>query len=215
MPELDELAGVDTDACALPDPHALPAPPPPSLAARGFTASVVAAAVVVKVVTNRWFSRAAWGARKHRGRTKLRKLEVIGLALHWPGMSKPLSSPTAVRAALRSWQAYHMDSNGWSDIAYQAAIDQWGNRYRLRGKAYKSGANGNDTLNRRYGALLLILAPGEQPSAKMLKAVRKYHKGHRKLYPNSTKLVGHGAIRPGGTACPGPAVQALLKAGKL
>lgn len=158
-------------------------------------------------------SRAEWGARPaHGGPGPLDPSKVIGLAFHWPAMSKPIRGTANVAAALRGWQAYHMDGQGWSDIAYQAAVDQDGNEYELRGLRTTSGANGDSDVNSRYGAVLLILAPGEQPSPEMIGAVRRIVARHREFFPKSRALVGHGDIRPGGTACPGPAVQAALKA---
>src|SRR5690606_33663691 len=87
-----------------------------------------------------------------------------------------------------------------------------GNVYDLRGYQVRSGANGNTTLNRRFGALLLIVAEGEGPSPAMVAAVRAEVAEHRRLFPRSTRIVGHGSIRPGGTACPGPAVNRLIAA---
>lgn len=160
------------------------------------------------------YNRKAWGARRARpGRGNLSPAAVVGIALHWPAMTKPLGNVPAVEAALRSWQTYHMDTHGWSDIAYQEAIDQLGNVYALRGLRVQSAANGTSSLNERYGALLLVLAPGEQPSPAMIATVRKRITRHRILFPNSRQIVGHGQIRPEPTACPGPAVTAAIARG--
>jgi hypothetical protein len=157
-------------------------------------------------------SRAEWGARPaHGGPGPLDPSQVIGLAFHWPAMTKPIRGTANVARALRGWQAYHMDSNGWSDIAYQVAVDQDGNEYELRGLRTTSGANGDGGVNARYGAVLLILAPGEKPSPEMIGTVRRIVARHREFFPKSRLLVGHSDIRAGGTACPGPAVQAALK----
>lgn len=158
------------------------------------------------------YSRAEWGARTaHGGPGPLNPDRVVGLAFHWPAMSKPIRGTANVARALRGWQAYHMDTNGWSDIAYQVAVDQDGNEYELRGLRTTSGANGNGDVNARYGAVLLVLAPGEKPSPEMIGQVRNIVARHREFFPKSRALVGHGDIRPGGTECPGPAVRAALK----
>jgi hypothetical protein len=138
---------------------------------------------------------------------------VEGLAFHWPGMDDPISGRRAVAAALRGWQDYHIDGRGWSDIAYQVAIDQDGDRWTLRGLNRQSGANGDADLNRRFGAVLLILAPGERPTPAMVAEVRRVVRDHRRRFPRSRRLVGHGDIRPGGTACPGPIVSRLIESG--
>lgn len=162
------------------------------------------------------FSRIAWGARPARsGPGALTVSRVKGIAVHWPAMSKPLRGFDAVSAALRSWQAFHMDTRGWSDIAYQVAVDQDGNRYELRGLRTQSGANGDNEANEDYGALLLILAPGEQPTDAMVTEVRNVVRDFRAIFPNGTAIKGHGQVRPEPTACPGPAAQAAINAGEF
>jgi hypothetical protein len=160
------------------------------------------------------YSRADWGARPAKpGPGPLAALDVVGLVFHWPAMSNPVRGFKAVAAALRGWQAYHMDTHGWSDIAYQVAVDQDGNRYILRGLDTQSAANGDEDVNDELGAVLLILAPGEQPSPKMIVEVRRVVVDHRALFRNSRDLLGHNEVRPEPTACPGPIVQHHLEVG--
>jgi hypothetical protein len=125
-------------------------------------------------------------------------------------MSKPLRGVPAVKAALRGWQTYHMDDRGWSDIAYQEAVDQDGNVYELRGLRVQSGANGDARTNQTYGSLLLVLAPGEQPTPAMITATRDRIDTHRRTFGRSTRIVGHSHIRPEPTQCPGPIVMAMI-----
>jgi hypothetical protein len=139
--------------------------------------------------------------------------KVIGLALHWPAMSGPIRTPAGVIAALRGWQAYHMDGHGWSDIAYQEAVDQDGNVYVLRGLRTTPGANGDTATNATHGALLLVLAPGEEPTPAMIHAVRRRVRSHRRLFPRSHLFVGHDHIWPEPTSCPGPIVSRHIDAG--
>ena len=162
------------------------------------------------------FSRSDWGARPARGGPgDLTPSRVEGIALHWPGMSRPVHGVAAVSAALRGWQNFHMDDREWSDIAYQEAVDQDGNSYTLRGLATQSGANGDNDTNERFGALLLVLAPGEQPTAAMVATVRARVAAHRALFRSSKRIVGHSQIRPDGTTCPGPIAQRLINDGEF
>lgn len=159
------------------------------------------------------FTRAQWGARPARsGPGPLAARDVVGLVFHWPAMTSPLRGFDEIAAALRGWQDFHM-GKGWSDIAYQVAVDQDGNRWILRGLDTQSAANGDQDVNDEYGAVLLILAPGEQPSSKMIREVRRVVVDHRKLFPRSDELLGHNEVRPEPTACPGPIVQAHLEQG--
>jgi hypothetical protein len=159
--------------------------------------------------------RSSWGARPAgAGPGELDPRVVVGLAFHWPGEGRrtPYRREEITRA-LRDWQRFHMDGRGWSDIAYQVAVDQFGRVWRLRGLETQSAANGSPGVNARYGAVLLVLSEhGEQPSPAMLEAVRLVVAEHRRMFPRSEQLVGHGEIRPTPTACPGPAVNAALKA---
>lgn len=161
------------------------------------------------------YNRKEWGGRPPEARYKLDPLKVVGVALHWPGILDPLTNVDQVCAALRSWQGYHMDVKGWSDIAYQVAVDQAGNTYGLRGLRYRSGANGDQTTNVMYGAFLLVVAIGEQPTGTMVKAVRSRVDQHRNLFPKSQRIVGHRDIRPEPTACPGELVDDMIDAGRF
>lgn len=159
------------------------------------------------------YSRARWGARPARsGPGPLAARTVTGLVFHWPAMSAPLRGFDAIARALRGWQAYHM-GKGWSDIAYQEAYDQDGNVWILRGLDTQSAANGDGDVNDEFGAVLLILAPGEEPSTKMLATIRQRVALHRRLFPHSRDLLGHNEVRPEPTACPGPIVQRLIDEG--
>lgn len=165
-------------------------------------------------VTMTEFSRKDWGARAPKDApTALVASRVEGVALHWPAMSKQVHGVEAVKRFLRNVQDSHMDDRGWDDVAYQLGFDQDGNTYDLRGLKTQSAANGDQDVNRRFGAFLLILAPGEQPSAKMIAAVKASVAEHRKLFPESKRIVGHQDVRPEPTACPGPIVEKLIKAG--
>ena len=134
-----------------------------------------------------YLPRSAWRARAATNAASLVRSEVLNLAFHWPGMSKPINAvgdagKARVASALRGWQAYHMDGRGWSDIAYQVAIDQEGRAWTLRGINIRSGANGDATVNRKYGAVLLVLGPGEKPSAKMTATAKAVVADYRKRF---------------------------------
>ena len=174
-----------------------------------------------------YITRAQWGARPPDGATALVPSDVLNIAFHWPGSAKAIDAGgdagfARICSALRGWQDYHMDVRGWSDIAYQTAIDQAGRAYTLRGINIKSAANGGTYVNLHYGAILLVLGPGEEPSPAMLATARAVMADYRRRYsaiPN--RPTWHGAIRPGGTAdapstdCPGPSAIAAIKAGLI
>ena len=161
------------------------------------------------------FNRKAWGARPPEARYRLNPLEVEGVALHWPAIDVPRVNVAQVKAALRSWQRYHMDTHGWSDIAYQIAVDNRGNWYQLRGLRHRSGANGDQDVNERYGAFLLVLAEDERPSPELVAAVRNRIARFRHIFPNAHQILGHQDVRPDPTSCPGPLVMDYIHRGRF
>lgn len=162
---------------------------------------------------NDYLNRADWDARLSTGIRHLEGSEVDGTALHWPAMTAPIIKQTSVASALRNWQRQHMDDEGWSDIAYQVAVDQAGRKWLLRGLTVRSAANGNDDVNDRFGAILLVLAIGEQPTLAMRQSVRDVVQDFRTLYPDGTRIVPHSLIRPKPTDCPGDIVRAGIARG--
>ncbi|TCO52140.1 N-acetylmuramoyl-L-alanine amidase [Kribbella antiqua] len=163
-----------------------------------------------------YLPRSAWNARPPNGGPgSLTVSRVEGAVIHWPGTGSTsvIHSYAAVASALRGWQNYHMDERGWSDIAYQVAVDQAGRAWTLRGLRTQSGANGNNDLNERYGAILLVLVTGEQPTAAMKATTRAVIADFRKIFPRGTAIRPHSAVRPAGTDCPGDAARAAIARG--
>jgi hypothetical protein len=117
-----------------------------------------------------------------------------------------------VARALRGWQDYHMDDRGWSDIAYQVAVDMAGRAWNLRGLTFKSAANGDQTVNHQYGAILLVIGSGQTPTGAMINTTRNVVADFRRWYPKATAIKPHSAVRPSGTDCPGDVVRKLIAA---
>ncbi|RZU12286.1 N-acetylmuramoyl-L-alanine amidase [Kribbella rubisoli] len=165
-----------------------------------------------------YLPRSAWNARPPKdGPGNLTVSRVEGAVIHWPGTgsTKVIHTQAAVASALRGWQDYHMDSRGWSDIAYQVAVDQSGRAWTLRGLRTQSGANGDNDVNERYGAILLVLVTGEQPSAAMKATTRAVIADFRRLYPRGTAIRPHSAVRPEPTDCPGDPARAAIARGEF
>lgn len=163
-----------------------------------------------------YLPRSAWNAQPaESGPGVLTGSRVEGAVIHWPGTGSTdvIHDRADVAAALRGWQRYHMEVRGWSDIAYQVAVDQAGRAWTLRGLLKQSGANGNQDVNERYGAILLVLATGEEPSDAMIATTREVIADFRRIYPDGTAIKPHSAVRPDPTDCPGPAARAAIARG--
>lgn len=167
-----------------------------------------------------YFPRSAWNARASKGPKHLNATGLLGTALHWPGMgNRALFAQDDVAHALRGWQDYHMDDRGWSDIAYQVAVDQAGRAWQLRGLTTRSGANGDEDANLAYGAILLVLGTGQTPTGALINTTRQVIADFRRLYPKATAIKPHSWVRTHytgeGTDCPGDAARGLIAAGQF
>jgi hypothetical protein len=112
---------------------------------------------------------------------------------------------------MRSIQNYHMDTQGWSDIAYNLAVCTHGYIYEGRGKGKGSGANGTSDANHNYPSVCALVGENDpQPSALddgIADAVEKLRgwgvgstmKGHRDFVS---------------TACPGSSIYSKMKDGR-
>lgn len=76
-------------------------------------------------------SRSQWGARPPK--TTLSIAPDLKLAVVHHSVNANTYRADEVPALLRSIQAYHMDAQGWDDIAYNFAVDRFGRIWEARG----------------------------------------------------------------------------------
>jgi len=162
-----------------------------------------------------YLPRSAWTTvPKPDALTSLDPDDVEGLAVHWPGTTTSVigeRTREGIANLLEGYRRFHVSGRGWTDIAYQVAIDQAGRVWDLRGIEHRSAANGDTGPNQRWGALLLLLGADERPSAAMVAAVRAWRdEKWLNRYPKATRVVRHKDVRPDGTDCPGPHAGALV-----
>jgi len=165
-----------------------------------------------------FMSRADWGARPRRGSAAFPAGRPLGVACHWPGTTSQFHGkpPASIAAALRSWQNYHMDNRGWSDIGYNVGISWDGRVWELRGTASRSAANGGVQSNADYAACLWILGVGEQPTEAQIQAFRAWRSSRLlAAHHQAAAVKTHNDVRQSPTDCPGPAVTALVRSGAL
>jgi len=146
-------------------------------------------------------SREQWGARPPRSvshSVRKRRFKV-----HWTvGCCK--TDTASEERCVRGIQSYHMDTQGWSDIAYGFLIGPSGRVYEGRGLGVRSAANGNFLLNTNHQAIALIAGPGCQATRKQLNSL-----GGFLVDLKATDVLGH---RDGyGTECPGTKIYRWLQ----
>lgn len=127
-----------------------------------------AAGVITGFVT-----RSGWGARAPVCFST--NIRPEGITVHYGGPSPwgdavDRSTADAFQATaaharcpsiLRAYQAYHLDTQGWCDLAYTSAVCPHGTRYEGRGPGRRTGANGTNDGNLRSYATVYIAGSGD------------------------------------------------------
>jgi N-acetylmuramoyl-L-alanine amidase len=156
--------------------------------------------------------RAEWGARPPKWSERL-TVTPRHTFLHYngPAVSNNVYAGdyAGVCGFLRGIQNYHMDTQGWPDVAYSFAADSMGRLYRLRGWNVAQAATLN--WNWQSHSVLLVLGGEQQPTAPMIGAVNTVIREAIRLYGPQTVL-GHQQA-PNSTSCPGGPVMRLIGQG--
>lgn len=157
-------------------------------------------------------TRAQWGARP-RGKGAATPFDPKGVAVHWVGGGWTWPWPhTACDDKVRGIQADHMDSNGWSDIAYNFLACPHGYVYEGRGLNRRSSANGDATVNTYWYAVCCLWGTksGSVTEA-LLTAARDAIDHCRDNGGAGNELRGHRDLNE--TSCPGDQLYAWVRAG--
>lgn len=93
----------------------------------------------------KFVTRAQWGARNPTASyTNINSTVTTG---HWEGPHMGSFGHESCAPKVRGIQAYHMDGNGWSDIAYNGVACPHGYVFEGRGPGKRSAANGSNQAN--------------------------------------------------------------------
>lgn len=91
-----------------------------------------------------------------------------GVAGHYGGPAQPAANPGSDHAKCistwRAWQNYHMNTKGWTDIAYTGGFCNHGYAFAGRGAGVRTGANGTNVGNQNWYAAVWIGGEGQQPT---------------------------------------------------
>jgi hypothetical protein len=157
----------------------------------------------------RYVTRAHWGARPYRPGGNRFTPPIVGSTIHWEGTPSGVRAHDKCAALVRQIQAFHMDSRGWTDIAYNLAVCAHGYVYEGRGKDRGNGANGDSSNATRYSICALVGDGDPQPAA-LLDGLRDAVQLARS-WGAGPSVDGHRDHQS--TACPGDALYAFVKAG--
>lgn len=139
-----------------------------------------------------------------------------GVKIHYEGTAVSNETHSDCVASVKAIRKSHLahPTENYSDIAYNYLVCQHGYVFEGRGKGKRTGANGNQELNRAHYAVMALLGnKGDTtPSAPMIDGIR-YAVALLRKNGAGKEIKGH---RDGfATACPGEPLYALVKAGKL
>jgi hypothetical protein len=140
-----------------------------------------------------------------------------GVAVHYTGSTSPLGETATLAqsvARLRAELTQHTKGNGWTDIAYNFAIDEAGRVFELRGLECWSAANGDPGVNAPYAACTFLIGVGDKPTPAAIQAFHDWREGmFLKRWPRAVIVVGHRDLHS--TECPGAPLYALVHNGSL
>lgn len=153
--------------------------------------------------------RSEWGARRPDYVTPF--TPSFGTTCHWEGPGMPDFTHSACASYVRGIQNFHMDSRGWSDIAYTAVVCPHGYVFEGRWIGKRTGANGTNVGNNTAYAVCYLGGEGDPYTAAASRA----------MHDTTTHLRLHGKAGAGvnchrdwkATACPGNVICGKVKAG--
>lgn len=132
-----------------------------------------------------------------------------GVTFHHGGGPQRLGPSAPHADCLRrwaAWQRFHMDTRGWSDIAYTGGVCDHGYAFAGRGAFVRTGANGTNTGNAYYYAVVWLGGEGETPTQAARDAFDWWVVELRKAGRAGRRVVPHSFHKA--TACPGGPLKA-------
>lgn len=158
-----------------------------------------------------YVTRSQWGARSPSGSGNSLTGTGKGACLHWEGPEMGERPHGECDNLMRSIQNYHMDTQGWSDIAYNLAVCAHGYIFEGRGKGKGSGANGTSDANHNYPSVCALVGEND-PQPKALDDAIADAVAMLRSWGVGSGMRGHRDFVS--TACPGNAIYNKMRDGR-
>lgn len=147
-------------------------------------------------------SRSKWGARAPKNRTMTTWAQRTEVVVHY--------SEGPVTQTPRSIQDFHMNSRGWSDVAYNFMVDSKGKIYEGRGwLVVGAHATGHNT----SGIGICFIGRNGNATPEALASIRWLYDTACGHAGRSLVKKGHGQLSGNNTDCPGQQLLSWVKAG--
>lgn len=154
-------------------------------------------------------TRAEWAARTPRSRTSLNP--TYGTTIHWEGPHIGDHDHAGCFTLVRGIQAYHMDTKGWSDVAYTALACPHGYAFEGRWLRTRTAANGTNTGNNRAYAVCYLGGQGDPLTVHGKRAIRALVEFLHTRGDAGPAVNAHRDWKA--TECPGNELYAWVRAG--
>lgn len=151
----------------------------------------------------KFVSRAEWGARAGSSSTSITP---VGVAVHWEGPHMGTPEHGSCAGIVRGFQAFHMDTNGWADIAYSAVVCPHGYVFEGRGPGHRTAANGTNDGNQRFYAVCFMGGEGDTFTDEAKDGINDAIE-----WLGGGEITGHRDHTE--TACPGDEIYAWVQSG--
>lgn len=157
-------------------------------------------------------SRQEWGARAPVCSTPLTD-GLKGLAVHYSAADADEQRNHANCAGrVKGIQRFHMDTNGWCDIAYNHLFCIHGVVFEGRGFGKRSAANGTNTGNSQFFAVCFLgndTAGRQDVTEEARDVLVQLRREYMRRYPGAEQTAGHRDLHS--TTCPGDELYRYIK----
>ena len=158
-----------------------------------------------RTVLSPFVSRSEWGAATGRPLTALVASQVT---IHWAGTPSGEPAHENCGNVVRSFQRFHIETQGWADIAYNLIVCAHGYIFEGRGVGKRSAANGDIGPNSASYAICYLLGKGEPFTDAAKNAIND---AAELLVPGGATWTVH--RRWTGSECPGETIIGWVNAG--
>jgi LysM repeat protein len=135
------------------------------------------------------------------------------MTVHYTGVQRVNRTPDQIPGYVKAIERSHLARPEMSAVGYNFAVDRAGRVFELRGWTYRNAANGTASNATSFSVLVLVGVEDNAPTPEIVAALRQlYAEGVRRA---GRPLVVRGHQQHKATACPGPALMALIRSGSI